>query len=537
MKPIFLSILMWACCLQLHAQQACPVIPLPAQSSRANGEMVLNEEVVILTKDNSLQVLATYLSHELQRRFNITNAEKSRASGKVTVIALERGKAGANPDAYTLRMTKAGATITAGSPQGVFNGITTLLQLAETTMPTGTSRHIPCWNITDAPRYAWRGFMLDESRFFFGKEKVKSILDWMAFYKLNRFHWHLTDAPGWRLEIKKYPLLTTVGGIGNHTDPKAPAAFYTQDDIREIVAYAKERFIEVIPEIDMPGHASAANRAYPAFDGGGTEKYPSFTFNPGKEGTYQYLADILKETASLFPSGMIHLGGDEVSFGNKAWDTDTAVISLIKAKGFVNRKQVEDYFFQRMADTVFSLRNKVMAWDEIATATLPANKTIVCWWRQEKPENLKMALGKGYSVIICPRLPFYFDFVQDSTHKTGRKWKAGEYNNLKSVYEFSVAGLPAVKGYERQVLGVQACLWSETISNAKRLDFLLFPRITAFAEAAWTQPASRNFPKFIERLKPQMELFEQARLYYYDYFAPSRHVESGNPTDQKSFID
>jgi hexosaminidase len=148
-----------------------------------------------------------------------------------------------------------------------------------------------------------------------------------------------------------------------------------------------------------------------------------------------------------------------------------------------------------------------------------------------------MALDKGYSVILCPRLPFYFDFVQDSTHKIGRRWKAGEFNTLKSVYNFTTATLPTIRGHEKQVLGVQACLWSETISNPKRLDFLLFPRITALAEAAWTQPAARNFGQYLERLKPQMELFEQAHLYYYDYFAPSRHMETGKPTDQKSFID
>src|SRR5690606_13307445 len=168
---------------------------------------------------------------------------------------------------------------------------------------------IPAWEITDQPRYAWRGLMLDESRHFFGKEKVKSILDWMAFYKLNRFHWHLTDEPAWRLEIKKYPLLTLIGGIGSFTDGAAPAAYYTQQQIHEIVAYAAERNITVIPEIDMPGHATAANRAYPEYSGGGTEAHPHFTFNPGKEDTYAYLTDILRETNALFPSQLLHLGG------------------------------------------------------------------------------------------------------------------------------------------------------------------------------------------------------------------------------------
>lgn len=531
----FLSIVFLAACLQLTAQQQCPVIPLPVNNMLAADEFVLGTNTPVVVKDASLRPLATYLQKALQERFALKTGISSNS--KVPAITLERSKGQNNPDAYTLTMGKSGVRIAAAYNQGIFNGINTLLQLAEAAPEKGGTRSLACWNITDAPRYAWRGLMLDESRAFFGKEKVKSILDWMAYYKLNRFHWHLTDAPGWRIEIKKYPLLTTVGGIGNHADPKAPAVFYTQDDIREIVAYAKERFIEVIPEIDMPGHASAANRAYPEFDGGGTERYPSFTFNPGKEGTYQYLADILKETAALFPAKMIHLGGDEVSFGNKAWDTDSNVIRLVKEHGFVNRKQVEDYFFQRMADTVFSLHSKVMAWDEIATATLPVKQTIVCWWRQEKPDALRMALDKGYSVILCPRLPFYFDFVQDSSHKVGRRWKDGELNQLKSVYDFSSELLPAVKGHEQQVLGVQACLWSEAIQNTRRLDFMLFPRITALAEAAWTKPAGRDFSQYLSRLKPQLKLYQQHNLYYFDYFAPGKHAETGKAADEKSYID
>jgi len=167
---------------------------------------------------------------------------------------------------------------------------------------------------------------------FFGKEKVEQLLDWMAFYKLNKFHWHLTDVNGWRLEIKKYPLLTTIGGIGNHSDSLAAAKYYTQDDIKDIVAYAQERFITVIPEIDMPGHATAANKAYPEFTGGSIPKYQNFTFDPSNEKTYQFLADILKETNKLFPSHMMHLGGDEVALGIQAWAGRPAITDMLAKK-------------------------------------------------------------------------------------------------------------------------------------------------------------------------------------------------------------
>lgn len=508
----------------LAARQSCPVIPLPVKATPGTGTFVMNAHTTIQVADPALRPVAMYLQEELWRRYQLrvsVGGDNKRGS-----ILLKNEKTDDNAEAYTLTMNPGTAVITAGQREGMFNGVISLLQLT-TAAPAGKTLAVPCWNISDAPQYGWRGVMLDESRFFFGKEKVKSILNWMAFYKLNRFHWHLTDVPGWRLEIKKYPLLTTVGSIGNIKDPKAPAAYYTQDDIREIVAYAQARSIVVIPEIDMPGHAAAANRAYPAFDGGGTAHYPQFTFNPGKEGTYQYLADILTETAQLFPAKMIHIGGDEVTFGNAGWDTDSGVIRLKAAHGLQTRKQVEDYFIQRMADTVLALHNRVLAWDEIATSNLPADRTIVCWWRQDKPESLAMALQKGYSVVLCPRLPFYLDFVQDSTHKIGRRWKDGELNNLSAVYNFSTAHLPAVAGHESLILGVQACVWTETVHSNQRLDFLLFPRIAAVAETAWTAPGQRNFNGFKDRLKAQQVLYAKDGLYYFDFFAPEKHTESG----------
>ncbi|WP_436489432.1 beta-N-acetylhexosaminidase [Chitinophaga sp. ARDCPP14] len=524
MKKYLLAIAIVLTAIPVAAQQICPVIPLPVKADKGRGTFEISAQSVISWEDTSLVQLGTWLQQELLRRYHI-QVPLQRKSGS-TVILLKK-ITGTNMDAYTLTMNKQTATISAGAREGVFNGIISLLQLTAQAPAPGKVLQVPCWNITDAPQYAWRGVMLDESRYFFGKEKVKSMLDWMAFYKLNRFHWHLTDMPGWRLEIKKYPLLTTVGGISNIADPKAPAAYYTQDDIREIVAYAKARCIDIIPEIDMPGHAGAANRAYPAFDGGGTAKYPQFTFNPGREGTYSYLADILTETAQLFPAQLIHLGGDEVTFGNAGWDQDTGIIRLKQAHGLKDRKQVEDYFIQRMADTVLQLHNKVMAWDEIATASLPADSTIVCWWRHDKPENLAMAFQKGYSVVLCPRLPFYFDFVQDSTHKIGRRWKDGEFNPLEAVYNFSAAAIPATQGHESLILGVQACLWSETIHSNNRLDFLLFPRIAALAETAWTSTQAKDFNGFKTRLKAQLPLYAKEHLYYFDIFQPGRHQESG----------
>ena len=216
---------------------------------------------------------------------------------------------------------------------------------------------LQCCRIQNHPRYAWRGFMLDESRHFFGKEKVKQYLNLMASLHLNVFHWHLTDEPGWRIEIKRFPKLTQEGAIGNWHDPKAPAAFYTQEDIKEIVAYAAERQIMVVPEFDMPGHATAVCRAYPEVSGGGEGRWAHFTFHPCKEETYTFISQIFDELFALFPSPYIHIGGDEVHYGNQSWFTDPEIQQFIQDKQLGNETGLEHYFIRRIADIVASKGN------------------------------------------------------------------------------------------------------------------------------------------------------------------------------------
>ena len=224
---------------------------------------------------------------------------------------------------------------------------------------------------------------------------------------------HLTDAPGWRLEAKKYPKLTTIGDVGNHSDPDAPARFYTRDEVREVIAYAAQRHIQVLPEIDMPGHATAANRAYPEHSGGGNEKRPDFTFNPGRRETYPFLVDILEETATLFPAPWIHYGGDEVHFPNRQWSDIPEVKTLMAKHGLNDLKDVEHNFNRRMADEIHRLGKKTVAWDEVVDAGLVPDRNIIIWWRHNVPEQLSKALDNGYEVALSPRRPLYLDFVPD----------------------------------------------------------------------------------------------------------------------------
>lgn len=502
--------------------QVISIIPLPNQYEKVNHTFVINERTKMIVRDSTSLSEAHYFKNQLLRYTGIPiNSE----NGKGSFIVLQRRKI---PDtkegSYLLDMDSDTAVISAADDKGIFNGIVSLLQLAIHSKEEDNSLQIPCWNIQDSPLFAWRGLMLDESRHFFGKKVVKEILDQMALLKLNRFHWHLTDATGWRVEIQKYPKLTLIGGIGNYSDSLAPAKYYTQDDIREIVAYAKTRHIEVIPEIDMPGHATAANRAYPQYSGGGSGKYADFTFNPGKKGTYTFLTNILKEVSVLFPSDIIHLGGDEVSFGSKSWTEDPGVQRLMKQQQLKNLKEVEYYFFKRMTDSALQIFSKVSAWDEATGAGLPVDSTIIFWWRHDKPEQLSKALNKGYNVVLCPRIPLYFDFVQDSSDIDGRRWN-GDFNPLVQVYDFSVDSLPTAKHHSQQILGIQAGLWTETIQTKKRLEYMLFPRITALAEAAWTDEKNRNYEGYLRRLKEELPFFTQRNIYFFDQFSPNKTPE------------
>ncbi len=496
-----------------YAGLQCPVIPLPNNSENVNESFVLNTNTIIKVRDDQFESNGYYLKNSVLSFTGISVCGMEKKSH--SAIVLKQDKSIAEPEGYRITMDHRQVTVKASTDAGMFYGITSLLQL----IMEADSLHqghvkIACWNIEDAPQFRWRGFMLDESRHFFGKEEVKKLLDVMAMFKLNRFHWHLTDEPGWRLEIKQYPKLSLVGGIGNYSDSLAPARFYTQDDIREIVQYAKSRHITVIPEIDMPGHASAANRAYPEYRGGGSAKHPDFTFNPGKKETYQYLSNILKEVSILFPSNMIHIGGDEVSFGNQQWHQDQGIQKLMREKGFTGLKQVENYFIAGMIDSLSQLGVTALGWDEITHAPVDPDKAIVFWWRHDKPEELKAALDNGFRVVVCPRLPFYLDFVQRYADPVGRRW-GGKYNTLKDLYYFSLDSFPVQENQLGQILGIQCNLWTERVSSNYFLEYMTFPRLVAMAESAWTSKDKQaDFDGFLKRLKGILLYFDKKGVGY-----------------------
>ena len=493
------------------------VIPEPNSVKLAGGEV----SVAAGLKLSGPEGVTSVVAGEFAAR-GVKADASSGLSVRMSVARDEVGPAGC----YELSVATGGIVLNAADEAGLFYGCQTLLWMLDGSKDGHT---LPLVEIHDAPRYPWRGFMLDESRHFFGKAEVKKLLDEMALLKMNRLHWHLTDEPGWRIEIKKYPKLATEGGRGTWSNSKVPAQFYTQDDIREIVAYASARHIMIVPEIDMPGHATAAMRAYPAYSAGGSGKWNGFTFNPADEKTYAFLEDVLTEVAKLFPGPYIHVGGDEVHYGNQTWSTDPKIVAFTKEKGLKNAAELEQYFMRRIADIVQKKLGKTLVgWDEISGAGVDTKKTVPMWWHHEKPQILDQVIAAGFPVILAPRHPLYFDFVQHDSHKVGRRWNG--FNDLGRVYDFpEPLQAQLAKAKPGQVLGVNACLWTERIADTKRLGFMIFPRIAATAESGWTQTEAKDKADFMERVKFYLRHLDKVGMPYFNPFDPAKTPEPGGP--------
>ena len=472
-----------------------PLIPWPAHVQPQTGQFVLNDQTAVIT-DAGFTNETDFLAREL-------HLKNPGAADKNTILLTRHGADGLGAEAYRLEVTPAGVIIHAPTAAGAFYGGQTLRQLLDP-----SARTIPGVTIADAPRYAWRGFMVDVSRHFFDKPTLLRVLDWMADYKLNRLHLHLSDDQAWRLEIGKYPDLTRTGARGNFSDSNAPACFLTRADMQEIVAAAQARHIAVVPEIDMPGHAAAATRTYPELAGG------EQTFNPGADATYDFLQNVLLSVMDICPSPWVHFGGDEVK--SYAWKTNAAVIRKMQQDGLKTTGELEQSFVRHMAGFIRQQGRQPVGWDEIVAAK-PAAGTLVFWWRHDKPEVLARALAEGYPVVLTPRDPCYFDYPQNENFPAlGRKL----YNTLATVYRGPIVPETIPAAQRQQIQGVEACLWTERIATVSYLEFMTLPRLPALAEMAWTPDSGRDFTKFEERLKPFLTQYRQEGIHFYDESNP-----------------
>lgn len=516
-KIICLSTLLFiSFTLSIMSQET--LFPTPKKVQQEIGHFTIGKTPIVHGKGKYAKKLALLLKTELAS----LNLESASTDGKISLEILKSAVKPLDEEGYVVTVTSKQIVLQAYSEAGLFHAKEALLQLARCGKGT-----IQACKIEDTPRYGWRGFMLDESRHFFGKEKVMQYLDIMAALRLNVFHWHLTDEPGWRIEIKRYPKLTVEGGIGNWHDPKAPATYYTQEEIKEIVAYAADRHIMVVPEFDMPGHATAACRCYPEISGGGEGKWQHFTFHPCKEETFEFISNVFDEIVALFPSPYIHIGGDEVHYGNQSWFTDPEIQQFIKEKALGNEVGLEHYFIRRAVDLVASKGKIAIGWDEMVDAGTSPEKAVILWWRHDRPQQLKKALEKGYRVILSPRRPLYADFVQHENHKVGRRWNG--FNPIEDIYRFPESIAQLIDGYEGQIMGLQFSLWTERVADAKRMDFMTFPRLAAVSEAAWTGSEQKKVEGFMKKLPLFLQYLDTKGIYYFNPFKPESTPEPDAP--------
>jgi len=506
----------------LVAQPAVDLIPKPVQVEVLNGSFTLSS-ATILVANSSYHELAGYLQNKIYTSTGI-NLKEVTNKGKDNSILLEVNPLLALPaEGYHLTVNESGVVIVGKDCGGLFNGIQTLLQLFppqvySDTLVRGVAWCVPFVRIVDYPRFPYRGMMLDVSRQFFDIATVKRYIDWLSMHKINRFHWHLTDDQGWRIEIKHYPRLTSIGAWrGTHemlppaygSGDKRYGGFYTQREIKEVVRYAALRNIEIIPEIDIPGHSRAVAVAYPQIlcklDSSTLQKVSASAQNwdwhdpnvwcVGNEQNYKMLTAILKEVAGLFPSRYIHIGGDEVN--PYFWDHCSRCKALMEKQHITNAMGLQHYFMQRLEGVLHSLGKRMAGWDEIMDGGSLDTTTAVYAWRSTAKAS--EATTKQYPTVLMMGSYFYFDMAQ-SINDRGHDW-AGIVP-LEKVYSFNPleGNLFPDKSF-RYVKGVQGALWSELLNKPARfMEYQSYPRIAALAEVAWTPQSERNWDDFYARL-------------------------------------
>ena len=423
----------------------------------------------------------------------------------LSLLITEKNHQLPSPESYTLSVTPQQILIRATSGAGLFYGLQTLLQLAQ---PSGAGSYsIASVEIEDTPRFAYRGLMLDVSRHFSTKEFIKKQIDALAYYKINRLHLHLTDAAGWRLEIKKYPLLTEFAAW--RTDPTwkqwwnggrkyvrfdAPGAYggyYTQDDIREILEYARQHYITVIPEIEMPSHSEEVLAAYPQLSCSG-EPYKNSDFCVGNEETFTFLENVLTEVMELFPSEYIHIGGDEA--GKSAWKTCPKCQKRMKDEHLANVDELQSYLIHRIEKFLNNHGRHLLGWDEILQGGIAPNATVMSWRGEE---GGIAAVTSGHRAIMTPGAYCYLDSYQDAPYSQPEA--IGGYLPLKKVYSYNPVPASLTAEQAKLVYGVQGNLWVEYIPTPEHVEYMIYPRILALAETAWSAPERKSWPDFHTR--------------------------------------
>ncbi|MDP3850409.1 MAG: beta-N-acetylhexosaminidase [Luteolibacter sp.] len=514
-----------------------PLIPLPVSVTAREGAFEFSAGTAIRF-DRDLKTEADLFAADLQA---LTGTAPKTAAEELRIflhseIRLDLDAAADLPaGGYKLVISPGAVVVTGKDSSGVYHGTRTILQLLP---PRGaaiwkdeTPARLPALEITDYPRFGWRGMMLDVGRHFYPVADIKDFIDWMAFHKLNTLHWHLTEDQGWRIEIRKYPKLTEVGAYRESSPPYGNrksddgvryGGFYTQDQIREIVAYAAARHITIIPEIEMPGHAAAAIASYPELGNTDIPGYAPkvmtrwgvhpYTFAP-KEETFRFLEDVLGEVCELFPSKFIHIGGDEAP--KTQWRESKFAQEVMKREGLKNEEELQSWFVRRIGKFLKSKNRRLIGWDEIQEGGLDQSATMMVW-RDAKWARHALALGND--VVMATTSHTYFDYYQNPA--AAELAKGDEYEAiggdlpLAKVYSYNPASVAETPAQEKQILGTQAQLWTEYAKDMKKVQYLAFPRIAALAEVAWTPHESKILDDFLSRLDGIMKHYDAGKLNY-----------------------
>jgi hexosaminidase len=553
LKTLFLLALTvtlaWSCTSRKPAAEYPDIIPIPYQVEISKGNFKISENTKLLVNasGDEAEEVAEYFAQKLERflgsSFDI-KAESGDQPGNSILFHIDESlNEDLGKEGYKLSVEKRRIAITAGKPAGLFYATQTILQLLPAEIYATSQKEdkpelrIPCMNITDKPSFPWRGMHLDVSRHFFPVEFVKKYIDLIALHKMNVFHWHLTDDNGWRIEIEQYPKLTEVAawradrtGIPwterKQQQPGEAATyggFYTKEEIREIVEYARQRYVTIVPEIEMPGHSSEVFAAYPEYSCKGekltvqTGSYwpNSDIFCAGNEGTFVFLENVLKEIMELFPSEHIHIGGDEADKSN--WKTCPKCQARIKQKQLSGVEELQSYFFGRIESFIIANNRKMIGWDEIMEGGYSKRATIMSW---QGFENGMKAMENGNSVIMCPTSHCYFDYYQADPDFQPKA--AGGVTTLKKVYSFRQSLELAAKDNRDLLLGSQGNLWTEHVDNPEHAEYMVLPRMTALAEVLWSPADSLSWDFFKKRLEKQFSRFDHMGV---NYFTGSAKVE------------
>jgi hexosaminidase len=502
------------------------IIPAPQSVTFTDGVFEFGTEVRVLRSGDVANV--AHFFADLIKRSPGTDARLDESTANVAGAIEFSLSAAASPtqDTYKVTIAPAGVRVQASTSSGLFYGAVSLWQV----MSAYPSKSIPAMTIEDAPRFAWRGLMIDSARHFQSIDELKQVIDVMALHKLNVLHWHLTDDQAWRLEIKKYPKLTEVGawrvpaGAGPAADidpatgrPRLYGGFYTQEQARELVAYARDRHITVIPEIEMPGHASAAIAAYPNL--GVTDIASSQAMVPAdwgiyenlfnvEESTFAFLEDVLTETMAIFPSEYIHVGGDEAV--KHQWERSPRVQARMQAFGVKDAHALQSYFIQRMEKFLNRHGRRLIGWDEILEGGLAPNATVMSW---RGIDGAIAAASAGHDAVLAPWPILYFD---NRPLDTGSPPGRGRVVSVEDVYRFDPMPQALSESQRKHILGVQANMWTEHIRTFDRLQYMMLPRLAALAEVAWSEPQHIDWIDFSARLPYQLTRYQNLGMRFAD---------------------